>query len=256
MEKRVVLLTDLSSYGKSSLTVMIPTLEMLGVEACPVATALLSTQSDGFLDPYRKEETDSLSEILGVWTRLGLRFSGIYTGYFSSSSQVDALLPFLDEHSGTLLFCDPVLGDGGTCYQGIDPALVGSFRDKLAPRATYVTPNPTEAKLLLGLDREPLPEDCGRLPGRHHLITGLETHGGWVVATDATTIPFEHYPASYPGTGDLFDAVLLGQLVKGVDEERAVKQAITLVALAVSRTHRDPKLGVDVRTIRKELVAL
>lgn len=33
MEKRVVLLTDLSSYGKSSLTVMIPALEMLGVEA-------------------------------------------------------------------------------------------------------------------------------------------------------------------------------------------------------------------------------
>ena len=76
------------------------------------------------------------------------------------------------------------------------------------------------------------------------------------MATDTTTIPFEHYPASYPGTGDLFDAVLLGQLVKGVDEERAVKQAITLVALAVSRTHRDPKLGVDVRTVRKELVAL
>lgn len=68
MEKRVVLLTDLSSYGKSSLTVMIPALEMLGVEACPVATALLSTQSDGFLDPYRKEEIDSLGEILGVWT--------------------------------------------------------------------------------------------------------------------------------------------------------------------------------------------
>ena len=256
MELRVALCTDLSSYGKSSLTVMIPALEMLGVEACPVATALLSTQSDGFLDPYRKDESDSLEEILGLWTRLGLRFQGIYAGYFATAKAARQLLPFLESQPHALCFCDPVLGDEGACYQGIDPALIGVFRNELMPRSDYVTPNPTEAALLLGLDRKAQAEDCMRLPGKHHLITGLDVEAGHVVATDRGTVAYEHYPVSYPGTGDLFDAVLLGQLVKGVDEMEAIRQAVTLVALAVSRTHRDRKLGVDVRTIRRELVAL
>ncbi len=256
MDKRVALCTDLSSYGKSSLTVMVPVLEMLGVEACPVPTALLSTQSDGFFSPYRKEETDSLKEILQAWTRLGLSFDALYSGYLTSEAQIDPILSFLDSNEGLLFLCDPVMADDGTLYQGIGVDLVQAVRTRLAPRATYVTPNPTEAKLLLALDRMPHADECSFLPGKHHLITGMEEDGCHFVATDNGRIPFEHYPASTPGTGDLFDAILLGQMVKGVDEERAIKEAITLTALAVSRTGRPRRLGVDVRTIRRELVVL
>ncbi|MDK2860525.1 MAG: pyridoxine kinase, partial [Sphaerochaeta sp.] len=47
---------DLSCYAKSSLTVVLPVLESMGIETCPLPTALLSTQTDGF-DSYYFHDT-------------------------------------------------------------------------------------------------------------------------------------------------------------------------------------------------------
>lgn len=256
MNARIALCTDLSSLGKSSLTVMIPALEMLGVEACPVATALLSTQTDGFLDPYVKDAGDSFGGILDTWQRLGFSFQGIYTGYFTSLDEVRRASRFLEDNPRSLSLCDPVLGDNGTLYQGLPDGLLEAIRDELAPKADWISPNATEAGLLLGLDRPVEPDDCPKLPGRHHLITGYESDGKWMVVMDEGTVGYQQYPASYPGTGDLFDAIFLAQLVKGVDPKQVVEQTVTLVALACSRTHRERKYGIDVTTIRRELVTL
>ena len=56
----VAAIHDLSCYAKSSLTVVIPALSMLGIEVSPLPTALLSTQSDGFSGYHYRDLTEDL----------------------------------------------------------------------------------------------------------------------------------------------------------------------------------------------------
>jgi len=46
--KRVAAIHDLSGVGRCSLTVIMPILSAMGVQACPVPTAILSTHTGGF----------------------------------------------------------------------------------------------------------------------------------------------------------------------------------------------------------------
>lgn len=254
MEYRCALCSDLSSLGKSSLTVMIPALEMLGVEACPVATGLLSSQSDGFLSPYTEDASEAYLSILDTWERLGVSFDALYSGWFFSPREMERTARFVKTHPSLFYLCDPVLGDGGSLYQTMDDERVEAMRG-LASCASLVTPNPTEAALLLDVPR--FEESMvSNLPGRRHLVTGLRTDTGWCVALDDGKVPFRHRPASFPGTGDLFDAILLGLLLKGHSLREAVERTTTLVYLAIERTVRERKYGISVSSIRKELVSL
>ena len=45
--KKVAAIHDLSGYGRCSLSVIIPVLSTLGIQVCPVPTAILSTHTDG-----------------------------------------------------------------------------------------------------------------------------------------------------------------------------------------------------------------
>ena len=47
--KRVALINDLSGFGKCSLTAAIPVISVMGVQACPLPTAILTAQT-GFGD--------------------------------------------------------------------------------------------------------------------------------------------------------------------------------------------------------------
>lgn len=46
--QRVAAAHDLSGFGRVSLTVIIPILSTMGVQVCPLPTAVLSTNTGGF----------------------------------------------------------------------------------------------------------------------------------------------------------------------------------------------------------------
>ena len=46
--KKVAAIHDLSGYGRSSLTSIIPILSSMKLQVCPVPTAVLSTHTGGF----------------------------------------------------------------------------------------------------------------------------------------------------------------------------------------------------------------
>ena len=45
---KVAAIHDLSGYGRASLTAIIPTLSTMGVQVCPIPTAVLSNHTGGF----------------------------------------------------------------------------------------------------------------------------------------------------------------------------------------------------------------
>ena len=60
--KKIAVLNDLSGMGKCSLTAAIPVISVMGIQACPLPTAVLSAQT-GFPSYYCDDYTDRMDAI-------------------------------------------------------------------------------------------------------------------------------------------------------------------------------------------------
>jgi len=230
--KKVAAIHDLSGFGKSSLTVVIPILSCMGIQVCPVPTAVLSTQTDGFEGYSFLDLTENMRSYLGHWDRLGLCFDSIYTGYLGSHEQIEIIKPFITQQreAGSVILIDPVLGDNGSLYNGMTEEMVRVMREFIS-EAGIITPNLTEAGFLL--DEAPVFDDLGdteRYIRKFKLITEASviiTSAGiggkyYNICYDRNIdevyrIEFEMQKIGYPGSGDTFSSILLGKLLQTGD---------------------------------------
>ncbi|MDO4317714.1 MAG: pyridoxamine kinase [Lachnospiraceae bacterium] len=253
-QPRVAAVHDMSCLGSCSLTVALPILSACGLEAVPLPTAVLSTHTGEFRNPYCRDMTGEMEGILGRWEAMDVTFEGIYSGYFGAPQQV-RLAQRLIERCGrdALVLVDPVMADNGEWYTGFDAA----FAEALLPlvsRADVITPNATEAAFLLGESpREPwnaelLEERLRRLlalgPGQV-VITGVELPqerpgqiGYYAGDKDGGRESFwqPKIDKKLHGCGDVFASVLCGRLMRGEAFFAAVRQGAAFVEKAVGRT--------------------
>ena len=59
MVKKIAVIQDLSGFGKCSLTAAIPVISVMGVQPCPLPTAVLSAQT-GYPSYYLDDYTDNI----------------------------------------------------------------------------------------------------------------------------------------------------------------------------------------------------
>ena len=181
------------------------------------------------------------------WRELDVRFDAIYSGFVGSAAQIDVLSRFIHSfrRPDTLVMIDPVMGDWGKPYR----TYTGEMCEKmcrLADLADVITPNLTEAAILLGEQYADVPTDRAgldrwlerlSLEGRRSVIlTGIKPDADHVGAAsyDRTTGAISYTaaheePAQFPGTGDLFSSVALGRLLAGAGLEEATAKAVEFV---------------------------
>jgi pyridoxine kinase len=258
---RVAAIHDLSGFGRASLTVAIPVLSSMGIQVCPLPTAVLSTQTSGFEDFCFVDLTAPMQDFLRHWQRLHLRFDAVYSGFLGSPRQGGIVAECIETclREGGLAVVDPVLGDNGRLDPTMSPEMVETMR-RLAGKAGCITPNLTEAALLLAED---MPEaawnqekrmETGRikewllrlaeLGPAFTVITSVplaESRGFSVVAYNSAEERFwqvgcEYIPVFYPGTGDTFTSVLTGSLLQGDSLPEAMDRAVRFVALSIRAT--------------------
>ena len=147
--KKIAVIHDLSGMGKCSLTAAIPVISAMGVQACPLPTAILSNQT-GYGSYFWDDYTDRMEQIMDEWKKMGFRPDGVYTGFLGDARQVDVILKFVDTFctETTHILVDPVMGDQGKVYKTYSEELCEKMRI-LVQHATVITPNITEALLLL-----------------------------------------------------------------------------------------------------------
>ena len=263
---QVAAIHDLSGFGRCSLTVAIPILSAMGLQCCPLPTAFLSTHTGGFEGFTFLDMTDEMPKVAAHWKQLGLSFQALYSGFLGSERQIGMVADFIRDFRspGAIVVVDPVMGDHGRIYQTYTPAMcAGTVR--LAEQADVITPNLTEAALLLGVPYESLPSDgdgCRKiveklsLDGRRSVVltgasvtpeqTGAmcyDARTGWTEAVQARRVPREFH-----GTGDVFASVLTGALVKGRSLTEAAWEAAEFVRACAERTVRERlpmREGVD-----------
>ena len=132
MIKRAAAIHDISGLGRCSLTMALPILSVLGTQCCPVPTAVLSSQTDGYRDYTFTDLTEALPDYIAHWKKNGEQFDAIYTGFLGSAKQIDIVADFIDTFRSpqTLVLVDPVMGDNGTVYDSIDRAMCDGIRQR------------------------------------------------------------------------------------------------------------------------------
>jgi len=254
MNKRVAVIQDISGLGRCSLAAALPVLSVMGVQCCPVPTAVFTNQT-GFPRFAALDCEPLLREYPALWKAHGVTLDGIYTGFMSTIEQLAAARAIIDAFRapGTLLLADPVMGDDGARYPCFGEIFCGAMRD-FAARADVLTPNVTEACLLTGTpydvflhgsdceQENALKQICANLPAPIVVVTGW--HRGSSVCNAAwqngalTVYESPAIAGSWSGTGDLFASALCGGLLRGGSLDISVRRAMRFLEASLAEAAR------------------
>lgn len=245
-QKRIALINDITGFGRCSVTVELPLISALKVQACPLPTALLSVHT-GFPSHYIDDCTDRMRPYMENWKKNGLTFDGIATGFIGSAAQIGIVIDFIEmfRTAETKVMVDPVMGDDGRLYASYTPEMCREMR-RLLHYADLVTPNLTEACELLEL---PYPED-GAVTDEEllHMARALSDAGpAQVVITglcsgdiirnfiyergrEPEILRQRKIGIDRSGTGDAFAAIVAASLVRGETLHAAVARAAEFIS--------------------------
>ncbi len=255
--KRIVTIQDISCVGKCSLTVALPVISAMRVEAAVLPTAVLSTHTmfKGFTF---RDLTADIEPIAAHWKKEKFTFDAIYTGYLGSFEQLRLVAEFIADFktAETLVFIDPVMADNGQLYPGFTPDFAAAMA-RLCAQADVIVPNLTEAAFLVN---EPcrladydetyiqtLLRKLAALGVPQVVLTGVSFEPGklGVIGYDARQDQFFSYfhqriPVSFHGTGDIFSSAVVGALMRGYDLGGALRIAADFTVDCIAQTMQDP----------------
>lgn len=265
--KKIAVINDLSGLGKCSLTAAIPVISVMGLQACPLPTAILSNQT-GYASYFFDDYTEHMEAYMLEWKKRGFQPDGIYTGFLAGEAQADKLLKFFDlfVQKDTQVLVDPIMGDEGHAFAFCTEKLLLQMQT-LAERAWYLTPNLTEAMLLLyGKDgmkkrwksfenlKEPVLkgdiEMLGAALAKRFSLKALAITGVTYSSEAGTPMVgnfvFEggksqwicsvRTGGSFSGTGDLFASAFLAGMMRGRTAFAAAQKAIAFLSAAIAKT--------------------
>lgn len=272
--KRVLAIHDMCSFGRCSLTAAIPVISAMGIQVCPFPTALFSNNLT-YGDYTFTDFTPHMTGFMDKWQHLGFSYDAVYSGFLADAGQIaivtDAIRRFAKKD--TLVIVDPAMADNGALYPVFTPDIITEMR-KLIRQATIITPNYTEACLLLDIPyAETIPQTkyimslCRKLADlgpKQVVITSVPAPHEEikVVSYDTETASFDEcttsrIPFSTCGTGDLFASVLTGAVLNNCTLHGAVQEAMDFVSYAIEYTYQsgsDYREGVQVEPCLSQLI--
>lgn len=267
--KRIALINDLSGFGKCSLTAAIPVISAMGIQACPLPTAILSAQT-GFDSYFYDDYTDRMNQITDEWIKLGVSFDGIYSGYLGSPLQIEHVLYVLErfKKEDTIFLADPIMGDDGCEIKTFSDELLVTMKE-LTKRADVITPNLTELCMLAGVSFNDLTSNSNKedylkyvkdvamkvkgnsITNQTVIVTGIIRNNGDakignLVVDDKESSYYEssYTGKSFSGTGDLFASTVAGSILNGNSPAKATLTAMEFLQPAIEEATRENIEGV------------
>ena len=254
--KKILTIQDISCVGKCSLTVALPIISAMGVEAAILPTAVLSTHTM-FQNFVVEDLTHTVKPFSTHWKNENVKFEALYTGYLGSFEQIDLMKELFDtfKTESNFTFVDPAMADNGKLYPAFDEKFA-KYMATLCAKADIIVPNITEACYMTGTEYKTEYDEAyikdlllklNQNGAPLCIITGVGFAPGktGVMGYDSNTNEFYYYaheklPVSFHGTGDIFSSTCLGALVRGYCWQEAVQIAADFTAQCIRITLDDP----------------
>lgn len=227
-QKKVLALHDLACFGRSSLVPITSILSVQGHQCVPVPTAVFSTHTA--INGWTSHDlTQNINPTLSHFESLNLKFDAIYSGFLGCAEQIDCVINSskLKADNGYFLV-DPVMGDNGKVYKTYTPEMTQRMSE-LCHIADCITPNVTEASILLGKSPDSAPKDkqgaenwsksLADMFSTDVVLTGMHFSDDEITVActqnnETLFLSHECINTYFAGTGDIFASVLLGQILR------------------------------------------
>lgn len=249
-QKKIAVINDFSGFGRCSISVALPLISHLGIQCCPLPTAIFSNHT-GFPSYYFNDYTAHMEAYMAEWEKLGLEFEGILTGFLGSQAQIGLVEHFLQTFTTerTRVIIDPVMGDYGRPYATYTPELCREMR-RLVRYAHILTPNLTEACILTDTPyREDFSEAellemacrlCDQGP-EQVVVTGILRGNdleNYCYERDRgpSILRTERVQPQRSGTGDVFSSIVAAGAVRGVEFKASVETAAGFIRRCLLRS--------------------
>ena len=248
--KKICCVNDMPGVGKIALSAMIPILSAKGIDVTCLPTALVSNTLDfGKFDIL--DTSDYMEKTVDIWDALGFKFDCIATGFMVNPRQigiVEKLIGYQNREE-LLVVVDPIMGDEGKLYNGMDGSNVAilrelsGFADILIPNfteATYLTDHFYSTESISREEAEELLALCRGLGAKSVVITSAFVDGkhcviGYDHRKNATFfLDYTLIDVRFPGTGDIFSAVLVADVLRGLDLRESTMHAMQTVSAIIS----------------------
>ena len=258
LSKRILTMQDLSCVGQCSLTVALPVLSAMGVEACVLPTAVLSNHTM-FEKWSCLDLTEEVRKIMKIWKENSFKFDAFYLGYLGSAPLMDIARECFKDFAadGAKVIIDPAFGDNGKLYPAFDGQYVEEMK-KLIKSADIILPNLTEACYLCGADYKEnasveYTEEVIKKLSAHTdaviVLTGAERNGeiGEIIYSDGkfSYVWDKKLPVRFHGTGDIFAAAFTAEYLDTGSLDKACAVAGRLVAESIKATEPEHRYGVN-----------
>lgn len=262
MLKNILIIHDISGFGKCSTTVALPILSSMELATTVLPTSLLSTHTAPIFEDFTfLDLKDEMPKITNHWRKLGLSFDAIYIGYLGSIEQIQFLraeLPKLLKADGKI-YLDPVMADDGDFYYGFDLEYAKAMR-QLCEIADVIMPNQTEASFLYNLpyqeglwNTEQLTTFKAAVAENSQasiVLTGAGFDGDGKTGAyyfnrrsgEEGIVQSEFVGAKYHGTGDIFGSILVGALENGASLLQATTKAVDILPKIIKHSLTDPNM--------------
>lgn len=248
----VLIINDLCSYGKASLTVNIPVLSAFKIKVSPLISVLLSNHT-AFNSFCAFDLTKELEAIIKELKLRKPKFDAFYIGWLSAGKQPEIVIDIIKDFNFQIVLLDPILGDNGKLYPSMSNEHVKSMKS-LLKYSTIATPNITELAVLLDKDPskkynekeiEEMAKTLSEMGPKTVIVTSVEKENklGCLCYNENKIITkyYDKINISMPGTGDAFGASLLGYILKGETIENALNKATKFIYSSVKASFEEIK---------------
>ncbi|MEZ5923151.1 MAG: pyridoxal kinase [Hyphomicrobiaceae bacterium] len=254
---RVLLISSDVAYGHVGNAAARFALQRLGHEVLALPTVVLSSHMGYRQVGGTRIEPQTLTGMVGALASNEIleTVDAVLTGYLPTTGHVDAAVSAIERvhaESGArrLVMVDPVLGDDpGGLY--VDKAAAVAVRDRLVPLAGILTPNRFELAWLSGAevhDARSAQAAARRLTSAFVLATSIPANrkaqidNVLVTASNAIRATVKRRARVPHGTGDLLAALMLGHLLSGMSQARALGLAVGGIEAVIEASAGAPEL--------------
>jgi hydroxymethylpyrimidine/phosphomethylpyrimidine kinase len=241
MKKSLLSIAGYDPTSGAGILLDIRVFKQMGFHGVGIVTALTAQNTKRFRSTFfppssfLEEQYDALSEDIEI--------SGIKMGMLGSPKNIPVIVQILSKNLELPLVVDPIIRSSSG-YWLLDKADLSVYTETIGPKASLLTPNIHEAKLLSGIDIKNI-NDMKKAAERivHTINKPCLLKGGHLQdsATDVlfdgkTFTQFENkrIKKDVHGTGCFLSSSLLGYLVVGYSVQKACNLAIQDTADAIN----------------------
>lgn len=271
MYNKILLIGDMVSACKVALSAMVPVIGAGKHSVYTLPTEIVSN-TFGYKKVAQVSTGDYVKKTIDAWQELDFGFDAVYVGYVTDQDQRTAIIDYCKKlkTQGVKIFHDPIMGEKCHLYYGIGDE-VAQIHKQLLPLTDYTFPSWTEAAYLTGRDfsddnsseREifAIMDDLVKMGTKNIAISsciadGKDCIGVYDYSTGKKSLlPYERIPVKIGGTGDVFSAMIIADVMNGIDFAVSVQNTVNRIyTMILLEKDKENKLrGLDLERLLTEI---